>query len=52
MYLRKIKRHKDGKTHSYWALVESYRTARGLVNGWWLTWAKWTLGSVEYPTGC
>ncbi|HEX9972042.1 MAG TPA: IS1634 family transposase [bacterium] len=29
MYLRKIKRHKDGKTHSYWALVESYRTARG-----------------------
>lgn len=29
MYLRKIKRHKDGKTHGYWALVESYRTARG-----------------------
>jgi len=29
MYLRKVKRHKDGKTHGYWALVESYRTARG-----------------------
>jgi len=29
MYLRKIKRHKDGKTHGYWALVESYRTAKG-----------------------
>ncbi len=29
MYLRKIKRHKDGKTHGYWALVESYRTASG-----------------------
>ncbi len=29
MYLRKIVRHKDGKSHAYWALVESYRTARG-----------------------
>jgi len=29
MYLRKIKRNKDGKTHTYWALVESYRTTRG-----------------------
>jgi hypothetical protein len=29
MYLRKIKRHKDGKTHGYWALVESYRTTQG-----------------------
>lgn len=29
MYLRKIKRNKDGKTHGYWALVESYRTTRG-----------------------
>ena len=29
MYLRKIKRQKDGKIHAYWALVESYRTARG-----------------------
>lgn len=29
MFLRKIKRHKDGKTHCYWALVESYRTSRG-----------------------
>jgi transposase len=29
MYLRKLTRHKDGKTHAYWALVESYRTARG-----------------------
>lgn len=29
MYLRKCNRIKDGKTHSYWALVESYRTERG-----------------------
>ena len=29
MFIRKIKRHKDGKTHCYWALVESYRTSRG-----------------------
>lgn len=29
MYLRKVSRKKDGKIHAYWALVESYRTARG-----------------------
>ena len=29
MYIRKITRKKDGKTHAYWALVESRRTARG-----------------------
>jgi transposase len=29
MYLRKLTRQKDGKAHAYWALVESYRTARG-----------------------
>lgn len=29
MHLRKICRKKDGKSHEYWALVESYRTARG-----------------------
>lgn len=29
MYLRKITRKKDGKSHGYWALVESYRTERG-----------------------
>jgi transposase len=29
MYLRRCYRQKDGKRHSYWALVESYRTARG-----------------------
>jgi len=29
MYLRKCYRAKDGKRHAYWALVESYRTARG-----------------------
>lgn len=29
MYLRRICRNKDGKPHHYWALVESYRTARG-----------------------
>ena len=29
MYLRRCHRQKDGKRHSYWALVESYRTSRG-----------------------
>ena len=29
MYLRKFKRHKNGKPHIYWGLVESYRTERG-----------------------
>jgi transposase len=29
MFLRRFQRRKDGKVHSYWALVESYRTARG-----------------------
>ena len=29
MFLRRCTRRKNGKTHSYWALVESYRTAKG-----------------------
>ena len=29
MYVRSCYRKKDGKRHAYWALVESYRTARG-----------------------
>ncbi|MBI1824198.1 MAG: IS1634 family transposase, partial [Nitrospirae bacterium] len=29
MYLRKVTKHKDGKAHRYWALVQSYRTERG-----------------------
>lgn len=29
MFLRRCVRRKSGKTHSYWALVESYRTAQG-----------------------
>ena len=29
MYLRRCYRRKDGKQHAYWALVESFRTARG-----------------------
>ena len=29
MFLRRYQRKKDGKVHSYWALVESYRTAKG-----------------------
>lgn len=29
MFLRRCTRKKNGKPHSYWALVESYRTARG-----------------------
>ena len=29
MFLRRCKRKKNGKQHTYWAFVESYRTARG-----------------------
>lgn len=29
MFLRRFERGKNGKRHSYWALVESYRTGRG-----------------------
>jgi transposase len=29
MYLRRCVRRKNGKAHTYWALVESYRTGRG-----------------------
>ena len=29
MFLRRCERRKSGKSHSYWALVESYRTAKG-----------------------
>ena len=29
MYLRRCYRKKENKRHAYWALVESYRTARG-----------------------
>jgi len=29
MFLRRFQRRKNGKSHAYWALVESYRTAKG-----------------------
>jgi transposase len=29
MFLRRFERRKNGKAHSYWALAESYRTAKG-----------------------
>jgi transposase len=29
MFLRRFERRKSGKPHTYWALVESYRTAKG-----------------------
>jgi transposase len=29
MFLRRFQRRKNGKPHTYWALVESYRTAKG-----------------------
>ena len=32
VHLRRICRHKDGKPHYYWVLVESYRTERGPRN--------------------
>ena len=31
MYVRRCYRKKNGKRHGYWALVESYRTARGVA---------------------
>jgi hypothetical protein len=29
MVLRRCQRRKNGKQHTYWALVQSYRTAQG-----------------------
>src|SRR5438034_5080744 len=29
MFIRQCYRRKNGRRHAYWALVESYRTARG-----------------------
>ncbi|RIK72803.1 MAG: hypothetical protein DCC68_25925, partial [Planctomycetota bacterium] len=29
MFLRRFERYKNGKPHTYWALAESYRTAKG-----------------------
>src|SRR6185437_3321833 len=29
MFLRRFERRKSGKPHTYWALAESYRTAKG-----------------------
>ena len=29
MFLRRFERRKNGKVNTYWALVESYRTAKG-----------------------
>ena len=29
MFLKRRTRRKNGKTHTYWELVESYRTSRG-----------------------
>ena len=29
MFLKRLERRKNGKGHTYWALVESIRTARG-----------------------
>ncbi len=41
MFLRRCERRNDGKKHTDWALVESYRTARGdRGSGWWPTWAS------------
>lgn len=32
MFLKRLVRRKKGKTHTYWALMESYRTAKGPRN--------------------
>jgi len=29
MFLKRLRRHKSGKDHEYWALVETYRTPKG-----------------------
>ena len=29
MFLKRLERRKNGKKHTYWALVESIRTAKG-----------------------
>ena len=29
MFLERLERRKNGEKHTYWALVESFRTARG-----------------------
>jgi len=29
MFLKRLERRKSGKKHTYWALVQSVRTARG-----------------------
>ena len=29
MFLRRFQKRKNGKSHVYWALVETYRTAKG-----------------------
>ena len=29
MFLKRLERRKSGKKHTYWALVESYRTEKG-----------------------
>lgn len=36
MFLKRCTRTKDGKPHTYWQLVESYRTVRGPDIGSWL----------------
>ena len=30
MFLKRLEQRKNGKGHTYWALVESYRTGKGL----------------------
>jgi transposase len=61
MFLRRFQKRKNGKTHVYWALVESYRTAKGTrqrvvsylgelkeseLNGWARLTAKFRNGEV------
>ena len=29
MFLKRLERRKNGKGHTYWAMVESFRTAKG-----------------------
>lgn len=65
MFLKRLERHKNGKKHTYWALVESIRTARGsrhrIVaylgelkkserNGWAQLWRRLNKGQRPEPS--
>jgi len=40
MFLKRLERRKNGKGHTYWALVESYGRPGVQGIGWLRTWAS------------